>query len=119
MRVIAGFESAFGWNCGADKTAGPETPLQEETGAWQVSANSMALDPSLRAFVIAELGTDHPATFITACKSNHRFVVHYVALLLRISTRWDGPINEGWVTEAVWPPAVAEFRTFFAAKKAA
>lgn len=112
--VDGGFESDWNWLEGADSTAGPETPSQEETGLWQVSADSMGLDPSLRAFIGARLGTDHPAVFIQAMKSDHALAVEYVIRLFRVSTRWSGPSNTGKLAGAVTRNSVAEWQLAFA-----
>jgi hypothetical protein len=110
LRVAAAFESDYNWNEGADSTAGQETPAQTETGAWQVSADSMGLDPSLRAFIIGNLGSDHPSVFISAMKENHSLAASYAARLFTINTRWSGPCNVGWVLEAAQPSAMTEFQ---------
>lgn len=114
LRVTAAFESGWTWNEGADTTAGPETSLQEEAGAWQVSANSMPLSPdgSLSQCVLRHAGKTDPLTFIAAMKSNHPLAVEYVARLFRFNTRWSGPTNRGWTAQTVSRAAVAEFQTF-------
>ena len=114
LRCIAAFESGWDWNCAADTTAGQETPEETETGAFQFSANSMNLGPGLRQFIIEKLGSDHPAIFIPAMKQHHALACEYAARLLRFSTRWDGPVNRGWVSAAVSRDAVNEFQTFLA-----
>lgn len=112
LRVLAGFESSWDWNCGADTTAGPETPEETETGAFQVSANSLDFDPSLPECVDRLAGAHTPLHFIFSMKNNHALAVEYCARLLRFSTAWDGPIKRGEVAAAVSRAAVAEFETF-------
>lgn len=109
LRVLAGYESNWKWTEGADTTAGHEAPDEVEAGAFQVSANSLHFDASLVECVDAAAGCHDPETFCTAMKTKPELAVEYCARLLRYSTRWDGPINRGWVAQAVWPPAVAEF----------
>jgi hypothetical protein len=112
LRVDAGFESSWNWNEGADTTAGPETPEQQETGAWQVSADSLGSDSSLSDCLDRLAGAHDPSTFITAMKSNHALAVEYAARLFRFSTRWSGPCNTGMVYRAVSRDAMAEFQSF-------
>lgn len=112
LRVVAAFESGWNWNEGADTTAGPETPTEEEAGAFQVSANSMAFDPSLMECVVKYSGSSAASQFIRWMKMNHPLAVEYAARLFRFNTRWDGPVNTGKVASAVCKPAVAEFQGF-------
>lgn len=114
LRVTAGFESGWRWNEGADATAGRETPAETETGAWQVSANSTALDKrpvdQLDECLIKYLSDRWTIQdFITEMKANHALAVEYAARLFRKDTRWSGPTNRGWTKEAVYVPAVTEF----------
>lgn len=114
LRCIGGFESGWRWTEGADTTAGPETPEEEETGIFQVSFNSVGFNSSLRDCVQQYCDSVHPGPFIANMKSNPKFAVEYATRLLRFNTKWDGPINRRWVSKAVWKPAVAEFQTFLA-----
>lgn len=114
LRVLAGFESSWNWNEGRDTSAGPETPEEEESGAFQVSANSMAKDPSLPACVDRLCGHHDVTTFIHAMKTP-KISVEYCARLLRVSTSWDGPIDRGELQAAVSRAAVTEFEGFMAA----
>lgn len=109
LRVDAGFESGWRWNEGTDTKAGPEKPDEEETGAWQVSANSMLFDKSLTSCCIRNGATSLAPGFIATIKSNHAFAVEYAARLFRFNTRWSGPANRGWILAAVSKEAVAEF----------
>ena len=141
LMVDAGFESGWNWNEGADTTAGYETPVEQETGAWQVSANSLGFDSSLKdclARYAGAVGNDETrephgvgaggvsgkgarmtnadaqltVIFIACMKSNHALAVEYAARLFRFNTRWSGPCNRSWITRAVTPAAVAEIETF-------
>lgn len=121
LRVLAGFESSWRWEEGVDTTnaTSMSNPLGEETGAFQVSADSMGLDPSLRAFIVGKLGTDHASAFIAAMKSDHGLAVEYVARLLRISIQWDGPIRRGEVAKAVRRDAVNQWQSLLAVQSPA
>lgn len=114
LRVLAGEESSWDWQCGADTTAGPETPAEEETGAFQVSQNSVLLDKTggLAELLNQHLGSHTPALFIPAMKAEPALAVEYAIRLLRVSYRWDGPLLRGVVSRAVWKPAAAEFEGF-------
>lgn len=115
-RVTAGFESSWEWAEGADKSAGPEKPDEVETGAFQVSANSMNFDPSLRAFVDARIvgGNATAQQFVHLMKLSPPTAVEYFVRLARISYSWDGPLKRKEVNECLWKPAVAEFQSFLA-----
>jgi hypothetical protein len=115
LRVQPGFESDWNWNCGVD-TNNPSSIAhieQQETGAFQVSADSMHFDQSLPDCVDRLAGAHDVITFINSMKSNHPLAVEYVARLFRFNTTWAGTINKpsqvrGWVRR----DAVAEFQTF-------
>jgi hypothetical protein len=58
MRVLAGFESSWDWNAGVDTTNPTSTtPDTIETGAWQVSASSMAFGQELKDLVLNKVGS--------------------------------------------------------------
>jgi hypothetical protein len=64
MRVLAGFESSWDWNAGADVTNPTSvTPATIEAGAFQVSANSMAFGPELKSLVQAKVGSTDGDSF--------------------------------------------------------
>lgn len=114
LRVLAGFESDWRWSAGVDVTnhRSMENKAREETGAFQVSWDSMNHDPSLRQCVHRFTGSDDVDTFIKATKDNHEFAVEYCARLLRFSTRWCGTINDAaQVMAHVRRDAVAEFQS--------
>lgn len=115
LRVLAGFESSWNWQEGADTTAGPETLYEQETGAFQVSANSLNFDPSLTACFQRYFPAGGVQEFIAGMKSNQFFSVEYCARLLRFSTKWDGPINRGLVLAWVNRDSVAELEAFLQA----
>lgn len=115
LRVQAAFESDWNWDEGVDINNRDSLAHAEgqETGAFQVSANSMVFDKSLPECVKRLAGKDDVATFITAMKSNHPLAVEYCARLLRFNTRWCGTLNDhSQVIAHVRRDAVAEFQTF-------
>jgi hypothetical protein len=115
LRVQPGFESDWDWHCGVD-TNNPSSIAhieQQETGAFQVSADSMHFDQSLPDCVDRLAGAHDVITFINSMKSNHPLAVEYVARLLRFNTTWAGTINKPSQVRAwVRRDAVAEFETF-------
>lgn len=93
-------------------------PEGQETGAFQVSADSMVSDKSLSACVDRLAGKHDVVTFIDSMKSNHPLAVEYVARLLRFKTTWCGTINHASMVIAhVRRDAVAEFQTFLTLPK--
>lgn len=94
MRVLAGFESSWNWREGVDTTnATSNTPETEETGAFQVSANSMMIDKSLRDYVRLCLGDVSPEAFILGMKQKPQLAIGYVARLLRFTVNHNGPVK--------------------------
>lgn len=113
MRVLAGFESSWNWKAGRDpKTAHPEDPETWEAGAWQVSADSMDIDPELRALVLAKAGKDDPDSFQAAMKSDHPLAMEYIARLLRHSVTHNGPVKRHEIDSWLKRDAVDEFMSF-------
>jgi hypothetical protein len=111
LRVLAGHESTWNWNQGVDRDKkGTKTSHNEETGAFQCSADSMVWDQSLKDFVQTTLGATDDATFIAGSKSNHKFAIEYVARLLRITVAANGPIVNHTIHHELKRTAVAEFR---------
>jgi len=111
LRVLAGHESTWNWKQGVDDDKkGIKTSHNEEAGAFQCSAHSMAWDQSLQDFVQTTLGATDDATFIAGSKSNHKFAIEYVARLLRITVEDSDPIVSHAVHHDLKRTAVAEFR---------
>lgn len=108
----AGFESDWNFAESWDTTNPDEraNDIQKSCGAWQISADSMSLDPGLRAFIVSRLGSDHVAAFIPAMRSDKALQVEYAIRLFRVSTRWAGPCNRGWVADGVSRDAVTEWQ---------
>jgi hypothetical protein len=96
MRVHGMLESSGNWNEGVDKTnqSSEENIRGQETGVFQVSYDSLDLDPSgsLNACVQRYEIVTGPQTFIDAMKSNHALAIEYYARLVRVSIRWAGPL---------------------------
>ncbi|RIZ67968.1 MAG: hypothetical protein D0528_09445 [Methylococcales bacterium] len=115
LRVQAGFESDWNWNEGVDITNSNSTTHKEgeETGAFQVSWDSMPFDNSLKKCMDRLAGGHDVDTFINKMKSNHVLAVEYCARLLRFNTTWCGTINDPKkVIAHVRRDAVAEFQSF-------
>ncbi len=138
-RVHAGFETTWRWNCGVD-TTNPRSmkhPECAETGILQVSLDSLALEhggTTLRDCLLrAGIGTGASGTrdsaqffeaikddagevrkFLAAMKSDHPLALEYYLRLIRVDTRWAGPINRGETFAAMKPAAIAEWRALLA-----
>lgn len=113
LRVIAGWESSWNWKQGVDTTnsASLKHITQQETGAFQVSFDSVAFDDSLKECVNKYCGNIDAESFIKGMKENHNFAMGYCALLLRHNTRWSGPCNTGDLVMSVRRDSVSEFLT--------
>lgn len=115
LRVLGGFESSWNWNEGADPDGSDESdPMCQETGVFQVSANSMDLNDALGPFVIAQCGADDAQTFIAQMKADHRLALGFCARLLRCNITWDGPISRGEVQQWLSVSAMEEFQQLLA-----
>jgi hypothetical protein len=111
LRVLAGRESNWNWNQGVDGGKKVKNNSHnEEAGAFQCSADSMAQDQSLTDLVQATFGATDDATFIAGIKSNHAFAVEYTARLLRFTVSHHGPILHHHIHNDVSKAAVKEFR---------
>ena len=112
MRVLAGFESSWHWEAGADpNTAHPELPETREAGPWQVSADSMNFGDELRDLVVTKAGADDPVTFQSAMKSDHLLAMEYIARLLRRTVNANGPVKRHEIDDWLRRDAVEEFKT--------
>jgi len=115
LRVQAAFESDWNWNAGVDvlNENSKKHKEGEETGAFQVSWDSMVFDPSLSDCLDRLAGAHDVGTFISKMKSNHSLAIEYCARLLRFNTTWCGTINQAsMVISHVRRDAVQEFKTF-------
>ncbi|WP_295525891.1 M15 family metallopeptidase [uncultured Pseudacidovorax sp.] len=110
LRVLGGFESSWRWDAGPDTTnPASNTPLTEEAGLWQVSADSMALGPELKQLAQQAAGSTDPLAFQQAMKANHRFAIEYTARLLRRTTHHHGPVRDHKIDAWLRKDAVQEF----------
>ena len=96
LRVQAGFESDWRWEAGVDlRNHHSRTHIEsEETGAFQVSFDSIGTRQSALLDFAKRHGIDTAETFITKMKTDHSLAVEYCARLLRISTAWCGTIKD-------------------------
>ena len=101
MRVLAGFESSWDWKEGVDTSRlGGDTPENSEAGAWQVSYNARAFDPSLRALIVKK-GITSGVKFQQAMKFDHPLAMEFVARLMRFTTKHNGPLYKGSERNAI------------------
>jgi len=116
LRVLAGLESSWNWREGVDRTNARSQRVKsaEETGIFQVSFDSLALDSTseLRDCIIRFCGVVNVDIFIPTMKSNHVFALEYCARLLRHSYKWDGPIRRGEMQAACSVPCHAAICAF-------
>jgi hypothetical protein len=117
MRVHAGFESSWKWSTGVDTTN--KTSMRniegQETGIFQVSFDSTYLGGGAMKPYVKEHGIDTPQTFIPAMKKDHRLAIDYYARLIRVSTKWAGPILRHEIDKWLSRDAVREFEVALAA----
>ncbi len=105
LRVLAGFESSWRWDCGRDVTNSTSvTPTTIEVGAWQVSGNSRAFGQDLR-----DLAPADGNKFQRAMKADHTLAMEYAARLLRRTVRHNGPVLRHEIDPWLSRDAVAEF----------
>jgi hypothetical protein len=116
MRVLAGFESSWHWNAGADPTNPSSiTPETIEAGAFQVSANSMSFGPELKALVLRRAGATDGDTFQKAMKQDHTLAMEYIARLLRRTVNHNGPVKRHEIDTWLRKDAVTEFQALVGA----
>lgn len=113
LRVLSGFESSWNWLEGRDTSAGPETPAQMETGAWQVSFDSLGFGEDLKACVArAHPAAVHdPGDFQAEMKYNHQLACEYIARLLRHTVRANGPVVRNEINPWLNLESVTEFES--------
>ncbi len=105
LRVLAGFESSWLWNCGRDTTNSTSTtPTTIEAGIFQVSANSRAFGQDLRTLSPAD-----GDQFQRAMKADHPLAMEYAARLLRHTIRHNGPVERGEIDPWLQCAAVDQF----------
>lgn len=95
MRVLALFESSGDWKEGVDTSRlGNNTPENSEAGAWQVSYDARFLHQSLRD-LLARHGITNGIKFQQAMKFDHPLAMEFVARLMRVNTKHNGPLYKG------------------------
>lgn len=95
MRVLAGFESSWDWKEGVDTSRlGSDSPENSEAGAWQVSYDARKLDLSL-AKLLRDRGISDGITFQRKMKFDHPLAMEFVARLMRVNTKHNGPLYKG------------------------
>lgn len=95
MRVLAGFESSWDWKEGVDTSRlGDDTPENSEAGAWQVSFNARLLHADLRE-LLATHEIKNGVEFQQAMKFDHPLAMEFVARLMRVNTKHNGPLYKG------------------------
>lgn len=95
MRVLAGFESSWDWKEGVDTSRlGNDTPENSEAGAWQVSYDARLLHAELRALLVMR-GITNGIKFQQSMKFDHELAMEFVARLMRVNTRHNGPLYKG------------------------
>jgi hypothetical protein len=112
MRVHAAFESSWNWKEGVDKTNHTSQSHIEgqETGAWQVSFDSLRLGDCALVPFAQEHGISTPAAFIFGMKDDHRLAMEYYARLVRVSIAWAGPLISRKILPELRTDALAEFQ---------
>ncbi len=114
MRVHAGFESSWNWNEGVDTTN--QTSMRnirgQETGAWQVSFDSTDIHNGAMKSFAQQNGIGTPEEFIKKMKNDHQLAMDYYGHLVRINTKWAGPILRHEFDRWLKRDAMAEFQVF-------
>ena len=92
MRVLAGFESSWGWTEGVDTSnPGSNSPETAEAGIFQISYNSRAYGNDLKRMLQTE-GIEHGEQFQVITKQDHPFALEYGARLFRHTWKHNGPL---------------------------
>ena len=95
MTVLAGFESSWKWTEGVDRSKSVKnTKDNAETGAWQVSFDSVGTAPGLKELLQAHKVVGAVA-FEKAMKTNPELAMEYVARLMRKNVKHNGPLIKG------------------------
>ena len=117
LRVLGGFESSWNWSEGRDTTnPNIDTPLNEEAGIFQCSADSMSFGEDLKQLLKSACGSTDSESFITTSKTNKQFAIEYCARLLRYTIRHHGPLKHKHVNGWVRRDCVSEFQRLIEGK---
>ena len=112
LRVLAGFESSWRWNEGKDASNPTENTLDTESaGPFQISANSMYLDASLRACAGRYGVIKDSKAFRALMMTSHVFAFEYTARLLRVNLQHNGPVKRSEILPWLKRNAVDAFMT--------
>jgi murein DD-endopeptidase MepM/ murein hydrolase activator NlpD len=117
LRVLGGFESSWNWKEGRDtNNSRSNRPEAEEAGLFQISANSMNFDNSLRDLLRSHNpeGKTDSRTFIATTKKDHPFAIEFAARLLRFTVDHNGPVKRKEINKFLRRDAVAELQSFLA-----
>lgn len=117
LRVLALFESSGNWNEGVDKSKRMNLRhlAGQETGAWQVSYDSLPFGADLKTLTTQHCGDGFTVQdFVDQMKSDHPFAMEYIARLLRHTVKANGPVLRREINDWVRRDAVAEFETLLA-----
>lgn len=110
MRVLAGFESSWGWNEGRDTTNPTEdNPETKSAGAWQISWNSRNFGQDLKDQAAHHFIHDGNH-FQSVTKVDHPFAMEYAARLFRHTVKHNGPLKHGVVLDWLRRDAMMEFQ---------
>lgn len=117
LRVLSGFESSWNWNEGVDRNNATSMAniTGQETGAWQVSYDSLPFGLDLHELCIRHgAQTDNAGKFkaqwfIDTMKSDHPFAIEYAARLLRHTIKANGPVVRGEINQYLKRESVEEF----------
>ena len=113
LRVLAGFESSWDWKEGRDITNRTSVTADTiESGAWQVSANSLNFGDDLKKLVRDNINTLDGWKFQELMKTNHQVAIEYAARLLRHTVNHNGPVKRKEINPFLSRQAVEEFKQF-------
>lgn len=103
MRVLALFESECNWTEGVDVSKhGANTNENEEAGAWQESYDCRKISSDLQT-ILLNANITNGIQFQQAMKENHNLAMTTVAVILRHSTKANGPLYKGAERKETWP----------------
>jgi N-acetylmuramoyl-L-alanine amidase len=117
LRVLGGFESSWKWDEGRDTTnAKSNTAETEEAGLFQISADAMNFDRSLKDLLSKHSrdGKTDAKTFKVTTKNDHAFAIEFAARLLRFTVQHNGPVKDRKINEWLHKDAVEELKGFLA-----
>ena len=115
LRVLAGFESSWKPNTGADTTNPAERDAETfSAGLWQISYNSRGFGQDLRDMLVV-YGIHNGAQFQQMMKTNFTFAARWAARLFRHTIRHNGPLRDHHVDAYLKVNAVDEWQSLLRA----